>query len=118
MRALSREKVAMSCVYFANLSTIRLTRLDECGVPVPGTDDGIVFDCIATLAMSPQYDERDEILYRSARGNVCARKPACQILTSFEVTLTVQAISPEFVELMTGSPVYLGFDGSPVGWDD
>lgn len=108
----------MSCIFIANLSHIRLTRLDECGTPVPGPDNGIVFDCIASISMSPQYDERDEVLYRSARGTVCARKPACSILTSIETTLTVQAISPEFIELMTGSPVYLGAGGDPVGWDD
>lgn len=108
----------MSCIFIANLSTIRLTRLDACGAPVTGPDNGIVFDCIASLSMSPQYAERDEVLYQSARGTICARKPACQILTSFETTLTVQAISPEFIELMTGSPVYLGAGGDPVGWDD
>lgn len=108
----------MSCIYIANLSHIRLTRLDECGTPIAGAENGIVFDCIASISMSPQYDERDEILYRGARGNVCARKPACSILTSIETTLTVQAISPEFIELMTGSPVVLGSTGDPIGWDD
>ncbi|MFF3412771.1 hypothetical protein ACFYW8_42920 [Streptomyces sp. NPDC002742] len=39
----------MTCPLIANLDTVRLTRLDSCGRPVCGADNGIMFDCAASL---------------------------------------------------------------------
>ena len=42
----------MPCPLIANADVIRVTRLDGCGRPVCGEDNGFVFDCFATLAMN------------------------------------------------------------------
>ncbi|MGW7073504.1 hypothetical protein ACWGII_39665 [Streptomyces sp. NPDC054855] len=42
----------MPCPLIANADVIRVTRVDTCGRPVVGEDNGFVFDCFATLAWS------------------------------------------------------------------
>lgn len=108
----------MSCIYLAGLSTIRVTRLDSCGLPVAGADNGFVFDCVASVAMEADIDEGDDIIYKGGTGKICAIKRACPQLLGYNVTMTIGAISPEFIDIVTGQPRYLGFDGAPIGFDD
>jgi len=107
----------VSCVYLAGISTIRVTRLDSCGVPVVGADNGFVFDCVASIAMAAATEDNDDIIYKSGTGRVCAIKRGCSQLLGYDVTLTIGAISPEFIDIVTGQPRYLGFDGAPIGFD-
>jgi hypothetical protein len=108
----------MSCVYLDGISTIRVTRLDSCGLPLAGPDNGFVFDCIASLTMASEVDEGTDRIYKSGTGRICATKKACPQLQWYTVTLSIGAISPEFIDLVTGQPRVLGFDGEPIGWDD
>lgn len=108
----------MSCIYLAGLSTIRVTRLDSCGLPIAGPENGFVFDCVASIAMEADIDEGDDLVYKSGTGKICAIKRACPQLLGYNVTLTIGAISPEFIDIVTGQPRYLGFDGEPIGFDD
>jgi hypothetical protein len=102
----------------ANADVIRVTRLDSCGRPVCGVDNGFVFDCFATLAMNPNVDEGDDVTYKAANGRQCGFKKGCPTFNGYDVELNFFAISPEFIELTTGQPVVFGFDGKPIGWDD
>ncbi|MFF4826484.1 hypothetical protein ACFY20_26325 [Streptomyces sp. NPDC001312] len=107
----------MSCPLIANASVIRITRVDGCGRPVCGTDNGFVFDCFASLAMNVNTDEGTDVEYKAANGRVCGFKRGCPSFKGFDTELNFFSFSPEMIEIMTGSPVVLGYDGRPIGFD-
>ncbi|MEU7323425.1 hypothetical protein ABZ682_23165 [Streptomyces griseoviridis] len=108
----------MSCPLIANLDTVRVTRLDSCGRPVCGDDNGFVFDCVASIAANPNVDDGDDISYRAANGRQCGYKKGCPTFNGYDLEINFFSVSPEFIEITTGNPVVFGFDGKPIGYDD
>lgn len=108
----------MSCPLIANADVIRVTRVDACGRPVCGAGNSFVFDCFATLAMNVNTEDGTDVSYKAANGKNCGFKKGCSTFNGYDVELHFFSISPEFIELTTGQPVYAGFDGVPIGFDD
>lgn len=102
----------------ANADAVRVTRVDGCGRPVCGDDNGYAFDCFATLAMAPNVEEGEDVEYKAANGRICGFKRGCPSFKGIDLTLTFFDISTEFIELTTGSPIVYGYDGKPIGYDD
>ncbi|MGA5599640.1 hypothetical protein ACPCUF_01140 [Streptomyces griseoincarnatus] len=96
---------------------MRVTRLDRCGNPVCGEENGFVFDCFASLGMNNNSDDGEDIEYKAANGRVCGFKRGCPTFKGFDVELNIFSVSPELIEILTGQPVYLGWDGKPIGFD-
>ncbi|MFB0617225.1 hypothetical protein [Streptomyces sp. AGS-58] len=106
----------MSCPLIANADVMRVTRLDQCGHPVPGPN-GFVFDCFSSLAMNNNSDDGDDIEYKAANGRVCGYRKGCPTFRGFDLELNVFSVSPELIEILTGNPVYMSWDGKPIGFD-
>ncbi|MEV7413187.1 hypothetical protein [Streptomyces althioticus] len=107
----------MSCPLIANADVMRVTRLDQCGNPICGEENGFVFDCFASLAMNNNSDDGEDIEYKAANGRVCGYKRGCPTFRGFDVQANIYSVSPELIEILTGNPVYLGWDGKPIGFD-
>lgn len=107
----------MSCPLIANADVMRITRVDQCGNPVCGEDNGFVFECFSSLAMNVNSDDGDDIQYKAANGKVCGFKRGCPTFNGLDLELNVFSVSPEMIEILTGNPVYLGFNGEPIGFD-
>lgn len=107
----------MSCPLIANADTMRITRLDRCGNPIAGPDNGFVFDCFSSLAMNNDSDDGDDIEYKAANGRVCGSKKGCPTFKGFDLELNVFSVSPELIEILTGNPVVMGYDAKPIGFD-
>jgi hypothetical protein len=109
----------MTCNFISNASVLRFTRLDNCGKPVSGATNGFVTECFASVAMAPNTDEQDDKLYKAANGKLCAFKKGCLTLLGYDVTITLEFVSPELIDILTQQPVVLPATGTvPVGWDD
>jgi hypothetical protein len=108
----------VTCQLLAGLSTIRVTKVDECGKPVVGTDSAIVLECLASLAMNPNIDTQDDIIYRAANGNLCGVKRGCPSLLGYDIEMNVLSWSPEALAIFNGSPEVLDGAGATVGVDD
>lgn len=109
----------MSCDYIASLDTVRLTRINECGLPVVGAGNAYASSCVASsISLNPVVDEQDDIIYKGPSGNLCAVKRGCPTLLGYDVEINFFQVSPQLLDIMTGNPTVLGFDGAPVGWDD
>lgn len=108
----------MACPLIANADVIRLTRLDQCGRPITGPDNAFVFDCFATLGMNANTDEGEDVEYKAANGRVCGFKRGCPSFRGYDVELNFFSVSPELIEIATGNPIVLGYDGEPIGYDD
>ena len=111
--------IAVSCDYIANLDTVRLTRVNECGLPLAGATNGYASSCVASsISLNPVTDDQDDVIYKSPNGTLCAVKRGCPTLLGYDVEINFFQVSPELLDIMTGAPVVLGFDGEPVGHDD
>lgn len=108
----------MPCPKLAEGEVVRLTRVDGCGAPVSGDDNGVLSECWASLQMSPNVNTGTDIEMIGMNGRSCAFKKACPDFRGYDVTATFFEASPEQIELLTGNPVYFDFDGNPIGWDD
>ncbi|MGW3736676.1 hypothetical protein [Streptomyces sp. NPDC005148] len=108
----------MSCPLIANLDTVRVTRVDACGRPVCGDDNGFVFDCLASVAMNPNTEDGDDVNYKAANGRQCGFKRGCPTFNGYDVEVNFFSVSPEFLEITTGNPVVYDYSGKPVGYDD
>ncbi|WP_439082062.1 hypothetical protein [Streptomyces sp. WL006] len=102
----------------ANADVIRVTRVDGCGRPICGEDNGYSFDCFATLSMNPNTEDGEDVEYKAANGRICGFKRGCPSFRGFDIELSFFEVAPEFIELTTGNPVVYGHDGRAIGYDD
>ncbi|MFE2302984.1 hypothetical protein ACFXAW_32875 [Streptomyces sp. NPDC059445] len=108
----------MACPLIANLDTVRLTRLDSCGRLVCGADNGIAFDCIASLGVNVDSDDGADVECKAANGRVCGYKKGCPTFRGYGLELNFFSVSSEIIEIATGNPLVLGYNGRPNGWGD
>lgn len=107
-----------NCPKLAEGDVVRITRVDNCGAPVEGANNAFVDDCWATVEMAPNVEAGTDIDFKAMNGRSCGFKRGCPSFRGFDLTGTFFSASPEMIEIMTGSPVYFGHDGAPIGWDD
>lgn len=106
----------MSCDLISSFDVARVTKLDQCGRPIVGLNS-YVTDCHASLAMNVVIDEQDDVIYRSANGNLCGVKRGCPTLLGYDLEYNFYQVSPELMDVLTGNPVVMDFAGDPVGND-
>lgn len=95
---------------------VRVTRLDNCGAPVTGAN-AFVSECVASIAMNPNLDEQDDVIYRAANGSLCGVKRGCPSLLGYDIELNFYQVSPELTDVLTNQPIVLDGNGDPVGND-
>lgn len=95
---------------------MRITRLDECGVPVVGAATTRVTKGFISLGISPQYEEGESIQQANADGDYEINEPGDASLTHCEVEGSMIGVDPDIVELLTGNPVVLDGAGNAVGF--
>jgi len=106
----------VSCDLIANLDVVRVTRVDNCGLPVPGPN-AFVSECVASVAMNPNIDEQDDIIYRAANGTLCGVKRGCPTLLGYDLEFNFFQVSPQLTDILTGQPVVVDNLAEPVGND-
>lgn len=84
----------------------RLTRLDECGVPVVGPASTVTGKFVS-IAQSPQYEASDPIRVTAADGDLCVNEPGITSYAQTDITIVLCNVDPDAVEIMTGAPVVL-----------
>lgn len=107
----------MSCTYLNGVDVMRWTRLDNCGRPICAVDSSYVTSCAASLNITANTDDGDEIEYKSSRGEICAYLQRCPIFKNFTVEAEVLFASPELIEIATNSNVVHDYSGAVVGVD-
>lgn len=107
----------MSCDLIANLDVIRVTKVTNCGAPVTG-ENAFVTECVSSLAMNPNVDEQDDVIYRAANGTLCGVKRGCPSLLGYDLEFNFYQFSPQLIDVLTGSPLVVDNLAEPVGYDD
>jgi len=103
----------------ANGSTIRVTKVDNCGRPRCG-DSAFVSECWAKVSMEAEIDDGEDVEFKAANGTLCGVKPACPTLKYYEITLELWQGSPELMSILTGmdpDDILRDAKGNPNGFD-
>lgn len=87
--------------------TLRVTRLDECGNPEFGDCAFAVSDGFVQATLTPNTEEGERFLQRTANGNAIINQRGRTILNWYDVSIQFQEVDPELFTIITGlSPYY------------
>ena len=88
-------------------STLRVTRLDVCGNPEFGDCAFGVSDGYVSATITPNTEEGERFLQRTASGRAIVNQRGAPILNWYDVSIQFQEVDPELFTILTGlSPYY------------
>lgn len=91
------------CASVIGAETIRITLLNECGVPLTGTAGRVaVLESFTEVANSPQFEDGQRFLLLTANGDPCVNTKRPSFLNWYQQTVTVCAIDPAPFAMVTG----------------
>lgn len=97
--------MAVLCRSLSRLARVRLTRLDECGVPDPGPTGTLVSSAFINVDGSPQYLDPEEITQLNGNGDICVSDQGTPQLRWLALTMVICQIDPDAVNIITGNPL-------------
>jgi len=93
---------------------VRVTTVNvSCGQPVTGSCATVVSDGIISIAMTKQYEEREEFFVKNGDGVFCVRETTAPQLKWVNLVLTFCNVDPELVNILTAEPVVYDNADSP-----
>jgi len=102
---------------------IRVTRLDASGNLLNGAGDSYTTSAFLRASFTPEYEEGDEIVEKSADGTVCVSYKAPDTLKRITMEIAICEPDPELSALMSGGLLlrknfgsYASPDNKSVGW--
>lgn len=93
----------------------RITRLDECGVPLYGDNAQVVTKGLVSVALTVVTNDTDAITVTNSNGEICLNIPAKSQFDSVSAEIVLCGLDPDFFNMATGMPVYTDIDGTVVG---
>jgi len=92
---------------------VRLTKIDpNCGIPLTGCST-VVTDGIISVAMTKEYEDREEFFVKNGDGIFCVKETNAPILKWIGLELTFCQVDPEAVNIMTAEPLVADNADSP-----
>lgn len=102
---------------------IRVTRLDAAGNLLTGAGDSYTTSAFLRASFTPEYEEGDEIVEKSADGTVCVSYKAPDTLKRITMELAICEPDTELSQLISGGLLlrknfgsYASPDNKSVGW--
>lgn len=85
---------------------VRVTKLNSCGLPITGCST-VVSDGIISIAMTKEYEDREEFFVKNGDGVFCVTETNPPILKWINLELTFCNVDPEMVNIMTAEPLVM-----------
>lgn len=101
------------CVALARASRMRLTRLDACGVPVPGPTGQLVSDGMINVDYTPNYLDPEEITQLNANGDLCIDDQGEPQLRWLDLSIVMCRVDPDVINIITGNPLVANDAATP-----
>lgn len=97
---------------------VRVTRLSECSVPVTGSCSQVVSDGIISIAMTKNYEDREEFFIKNGDGTFCVKETNPPILKWIDLVITFCDVDPDIVNIVAGEPLYTDDSAAEnkIGW--
>lgn len=104
------------CRSYIQGARLRVTRLDECGIPVEGLCSTVTSDGFVSVEMTDELTDAEDITQVNAQGVNCYFERSNPQLNFITVTITMCNVDPDLFEMTTGSPIVLDAAGDSVGF--
>lgn len=92
---------------------VRATKLNSCGLPVTGCST-VVSDGIISVAMTKEYEDREEFFVKNGDGVFCVKETNPPILKWINLELTFCNVDPELVNIMSAEQLVMSDAASPL----
>lgn len=79
---------------------LRLTRLDECGVPVVGACSSIVTDGFITVELAPEIEAGEEYQQKNAYGDLCISEKDADRAKWVNTTISMCEVNPDVLDIV------------------
>lgn len=89
---------------------MRLTRLDECGVPVESACSVVTTSGFVSVGVTPVYRDPDEIEIVNANAELCISDRTCPQFKWLELEMEFCQIDPDAWNIITGDALVLNDD--------
>lgn len=104
--------MAVQCANMARGKMMRITRLNSCGVPVPGATSTLVTKAFVSGTFTPNYSDVEEINQQDANGDNCIEDRSDPALRWVDIELIICVVDPTMINLITGDPLVVD-DATP-----
>lgn len=101
------------CHSVVRAPAVRVTRLDECGVPVEGACSSATSESFVDITLTKIMQERQDALQLNGNGDICVDVPKAPILRWYEVNLQFCNVDPELLNIVTDDPIILNDAETP-----
>jgi hypothetical protein len=107
-----------TCFTPFKIPRVRVTKLNSCGQVVTGSCSQVVSNGIISVAMTKNYEAREEFFVKNGDGVFCVRETTAPQLKWIDLVLTFCNVDPDIVSLVAGEPLYQDDSASAVkiGW--
>jgi hypothetical protein len=95
------------CAALARGARMRLTRLDECGVPVEGDCSVVTTSGWTSVGVEPIYRDPEEIEEVNANGEICIFDRSCPQFKWNQLEIVFCNIDPDAWNIITGDDLVL-----------
>lgn len=97
-------------------STLRVTRLDECGNVEFGECAYAVSDGYVSATLTPNTEEGERFLQRNASGSALINQRGKPVLNWYDISLVFQEVDPELFTIITGLEPYMDDQDRVIGF--
>ena len=110
--------MATTCFTPFKVPRVRVTRLNSCGQVVTGSCSQVVSDGIISVAMTKNYEDREEFFVKNGDGIFCVKETNPPILKWIDLVLTFCNVDPDIVNIASAEPLYSSDDAAAtkIGW--
>lgn len=110
--------MAAVCFTPFKIPRVRVTRLNSCGQVVTGSCSQVVSDGIISIAMTKNYEDRQEFFVKNGDGVFCVRETNPPILKWIDLVLTFCNVDPDLLNIVSAEPLYTSDDvaATKIGW--
>lgn len=95
---------------------IRVTKVDDCGVPIEGPCSFATSDGFISLDLAADIEEGETFEVKNANGELCISEVTCPELKAYDLSMTLCGIDPELIDLLTSYEVVNDRRGDSVGY--
>ena len=93
---------------------VRVTQVSSCGQPVTGACSTVTSGGIVSIAMTKEYEARQEFFVKNGDGKFCVKETNPPILKWINLVLTFCNVDPAMLNIMTAEPLVYDDADSPV----
>ena len=92
------------------LTNVRVTKLNNCGVPDTSSCSYFVDDCVISVEDTAENKDREEWFFENGQGNFCATVTTPPKTKWRNLVLTFNDTNPQLANFITGNPIVLDDD--------